>query len=375
MFHIDSENEECNEIKQMSCIGALEMIDVEALLKYANANRKMISVVTYGNLVKLNYTQECQNKKIWNEHTLISRGIIVNKETNQVEQHPFNKFFNEFEYLAMGTHIPFGLKYWVTEKLDGVLIVPYRVDGELRFSTRGSFANEYIDKATEIAPFTDLPVDQYTFMFELISPSYSQATFLVTKYDHDALVLVGARNNQTDLLLSPPEVIALAHTYHLPVYQTFDWSFDIVKQQQEERHNSTEEGWVVFFENGFLVKMKRMEYLQLFRAINQISLKKIVELLRDGLFESFLASLPEELVKTAIDLRVDIDQQFSEKCNEVIAEFNAIPEEVKTDQREFSLYIIQHCPQNLLKYLYLYKSTLSTEELHPMFYKECLRKG
>ena len=186
--------------------------DQEKLLKYAEENPSLISTRRKDNLVKFSYTQETQNKKIWNEFTTISRGLIINEQTHQVVAHPFNKFFNEFEYKEMEIVIPLEMSYWVTEKIDGTLIIPFEYKGKWNFSTRGEFDNAYVRKARDIALFDSLE-KHFTYMFELIGPSYvdlSDKGFLVTKYEKDDLILVGMRDHRTGKLVSPPDVVSYA---------------------------------------------------------------------------------------------------------------------------------------------------------------------
>lgn len=348
---------------------------IHDLIMYAQQNRKIVSTTRLDYLIKLNYTNECQYENIWNHFTIISRGIIIDTNSSTIVAHPFNKFFNEFEYEKQGITIPLTPTYWITEKLDGTLIIPYRHHNELRLSSRGSFKNEYIEKAYQIMTFKDLPIEQYTFMFELISPEYSQGGFLVTKYDKEELILVGMRNNSTGQLLPPPEVIRIAHQYNLHPFTIVSNSINELKISQTKKDGSSLEGWVIFFDyqDGFLVKMKRLEYLNLFRALKNINMKSILKTLINNQFEEFLKSIPEELVQMVQEIYKTIQLQFNQRFIEIKQIFDSIPENIKQDQKDYSLYIIKHYPSHLLPYLYQYKSVQNKDAIQKQFYYELLK--
>jgi len=350
----------------------LSYSEVKKLVDYVKQYPKLVSVAKMDYLIKLNYTTEAIYAERWNPYLMTCRGIIIDTRTYDVIAHPFDKFFNDHEYVRMGIRIPVEMRYWITEKLDGVLIIPYHYENKLCFSTRGSFRNEFIDKAYAIATFKDLPLTEYSFMFELISPGFSKGDFLVTHYDHEALVLVGVRSHRTGLLLTPPEVVALARQHRLEYYQIFENTYDQIKDLQNRIAGSTLEGWVIFFENQFLLKVKRSEYLNLFRIIKNINAKTILKILLENAYGEFIKSVPEELRSTVQTLCDRITQQRNARVAEVLAIFEAIPQEIKQDRKQFFLYISEHVPRKFFKYLAQYWQTRTEIDLHPHFYREML---
>lgn len=346
--------------------------EVQRLLDYVKQYSQLVSIVKMDYLVKLNYTTDAVYAERWNSYLMKCRGIIIDTRTYEVVTHPFDKFFNDYEYMKLGIQIPVEMRYWITEKLDGVLIIPYYYENKLCFSTRGSFQNEYIDKAYAIAMFKDLPLTEYSFMFELISPGFSKGDFLVTHYDDEALVLVGVRDHSTGLLLTPPEVVALARQRKLEHYQIFENTYDQIKALQNIISGSTLEGWVIFFENQFLLKVKRSEYLNLFRIIKNINVKTVLKLLLENTYEVFIKLVPEELQSTVQNLCDSITQQRNARIKEILTIFEAIPQEIKQDRKQFFLYISDRVPRKFFKYLAQYWQTRTATDLYPYFYRELL---
>lgn len=329
-------------------------IKVSELINYANENPELISMEKKGQLVKLNYTKHTQYHEIWNKYTIVSRGIIIDTRNNQIIAHPIDKFYNDFELEKKHIEIPYRLKYWITEKLDGIMIVPYRDDdGDLKFSTRGVFDNEFTEKAYKIATFKDLPLEEYSFIFELISPEYSTGAFLVTRYEKDALVLVGVRDKVTDELLTPLEVVKIANKYNLHRYQIYDNTLNGIQELKTRVIGSTLEGWVIFFENKFLMKVKRTEYFNIFRAINQINYKTVLKTIMNNNYDNFIMTVPEEIRETIEKMHHIIEKGWKKQFNYILSIYQSIPEQVRIDRKAFFLYLMKELPK-FYNYLSLY---------------------
>jgi len=312
------------------------------LIRYARRNPKLLRVKQRDSLIKVNYTQRTQAKRIWNPYTVMARGIIINSNTGEIIAYPFRKFFNFFEYKEYGIKLP-KLPYEVTQKCDGVMIIPYPYKETLCLSSRGEFQNDYIKKAEKIQYFDWLDLENYTFMFELISPSYSKlqnkSGFLVTKYDTEDLILVGMRENQTNALLMPTEVIQYAQKNDLHHFSLVDLTLQKLSKICTRFEKNTEEGWVITYQNGFMVKLKRLEHIHYFASIKEITEKTILRALLQNQYESFKQTLPEELQSFADMIHDKIIQKRDAFVEEVIRDFNAIPEALRNDRKQFFLMV------------------------------------
>ncbi|HRW22626.1 MAG TPA: RNA ligase [Bacteroidales bacterium] len=123
-----------------------------------------------------NYTRKCTYEKMWNEVTLICRGLILDKNKNIVAL-PLRKFFNYEEY---GTEIIEnelrGKKYHVYNKIDGSCGILWEFQGHYGIATRGSFESEQAIYATKllnekyINKVKELDTDKFTYVFEIVFP-------------------------------------------------------------------------------------------------------------------------------------------------------------------------------------------------------------
>jgi len=102
--------------------------------------KKYISVQKHpeADLYIYNYTQNAQFERVWNEITLMCRGLILDVNMNIVAL-PFKKFFNYEEHSV--EDIPVG-DFEAYEKMDGSLGILYHLDNVPHIATRGSFTSD-----------------------------------------------------------------------------------------------------------------------------------------------------------------------------------------------------------------------------------------
>jgi RNA ligase len=348
-------------------------VNISKLLDYARNNPEYVSMYTQDNLIKLNYTTRAFYGGDWDDYLVKCRGIIIDTEANKIIAYPFNKFFNYFEYENMGTKIPIELRHWVTEKLDGILIIPFYHKGKLRFSTRGSFDNKYVDKAKEIATFDTLPLEKYTFMFELVSPRYVRDLLLVTPYEKEQLILVGIRDNSTNKLLIPPGVVEMGRKLDLMTYKIFELDYKKTKDQKEKITGNLDEGWVVFFENTFLVKIKRVEYLKVAQALKGLTPKRLLKELFNDTYNSYAFSLPEEIRNEVQKYYKIIRKNRDRFVAKIKQKYNKIPREIRDDRKEYYLYINKKFQKQISIFLSEYWKEEDENKLHKMFYSHILK--
>ena len=111
-----------------------------------------------------NYTPKVQYENLWDEITLMTRGLVVDDLGNIVAR-PFAKFFNWEEM----KHTPTD-DFEVFEKVDGSCIILFYYNHEWVFASRGSFTSEQSVKAKELSskyPLHSLD-KQKTYIFEII---------------------------------------------------------------------------------------------------------------------------------------------------------------------------------------------------------------
>ncbi|WP_434715841.1 RNA ligase [Paraburkholderia sp. A3RO-2L] len=183
-----------------------------------------------GRLWLFDYDQLAAHKHRTSEVVMESRGLILCAETLDIVRRPFARFFNIGEAPTYEADIDYA-RLEALEKADGSLVTLYfnRVSGHWQFGTRGTpFAtgknrlggrfNERIARAAglDVMPGTpefdermSLLDTNVTYLFEFIGPDNP----LVTPYEHNELVLLGARWLDGEEY-SPVEVAQLLEVLH-----------------------------------------------------------------------------------------------------------------------------------------------------------------
>jgi RNA ligase len=241
-----------------------------------------------------NYTPRCQYEPYWTDATRLLRGLIVEGASGAVVARPFAKFFNLGE--VHGGPLPLDEPFSVYEKVDGSLGIAYLdADGLPSLATRGSFVSEQARRGTRILreryaealPRLAALLPHHTVMVEIV---YPENRIVVDYGDRADLVLLGVLDTATGKDL-PMESFAhlgfpLARTWPCP-------SVDEIVALCESDALDGEEGFVVAFESGHRVKVKREEYQRLHRLVTGVTPRKIWEWLRAGLaVEQLTAGAP-----------------------------------------------------------------------------------
>jgi RNA ligase len=258
-----------------------------------------------------NYSEKVQYEGLWDEVTLMCRGLVTDDKGNIIAR-PFAKFFNMEEK----RHTPTD-SFEVYEKMDGSLGIVFYYDNEWHIATRGSFASDQAVKGKDLLNRYDLELLSpfCTYLFEIIYPENR----IVVNYENDErMVLLGC----IDCSLDGIEV-----NVHIPYYMN---NFDVVKKYNFDDYSTLKgmisnnaEGFIVRFSNGDRMKIKGEEYLRLHRIMTNISTTAIWEVLSTG-------GSMDEILK-------DVPDEFFDKVDEVVKDLCIRFENIK---RDYMLYFM-----------------------------------
>jgi RNA ligase len=174
-------------------------LNLEQALKEIEGNR-LFKSIRNGELVKLSYRYN--SPKLFDTPVKRElRGITFNAKTGKVVSRPYHKFFNLNEHPESERERLLGREFVFREKLDGTMLHPLLVDGEVKLLTQKDFSNPQIEKGEELLRKSpkllkatrELLEKGYTPIFELISPQFQ----LVIPYDREELLLTEVRENET----------------------------------------------------------------------------------------------------------------------------------------------------------------------------------
>lgn len=253
------------------------------------------------NLWIYNYTQAAQYEQYWTEETLQCRGLILDENYNIVAK-PIRKFFNIEE---IGYDKLPNLPFQVFEKMDGSLGILYWLENTPYIATRGSFSSKQAIRATKILHETYAETfhkldKSKTYIFEII---YPENRIIVDYGSEEKLVLLAITDTKTGKN-EPLQDIG----FPLPT------RYDFTSLQELKKLNwKNQEGFVIQYENGFRVKIKFEDYIELHKIVKQISSLTIWETLKtEGKLTNWIENIPDEFYAWVRKVETQLLANFAE---------------------------------------------------------------
>jgi len=172
---------------------------LEKALKEIEGNR-FFKTIEEGDLVKVSYRFNAPS--VFDTPVKRElRGITFSRKTEEVVSRPFHKFFNVGEHEETEEEKLSNREFVAREKLDGTMLHPVLINGEIKFLTQKAFSNPQTEKGEELLKkdeklyraVRELLQKGYTPILELISPQFQ----LVIPYDREELILTELRQNRT----------------------------------------------------------------------------------------------------------------------------------------------------------------------------------
>lgn len=198
------------------------------------------------------------------------RGIIFDRDGNLISRR-YHKFFNvneraetREEFMAVGRN------HDVLEKLDGSMITPIVIDGNVYWGTKMGIT----DVAVPVVDFVN--DNPYYRMFAIecfennLTPIFewcSRGNRIVIDYPVPRLVLTAIRETHTGNYFDYGEMVDFAEDYEIDVVRRFSTSNSAVNYLiNKSRGLEGMEGYVLRFEDGHMLKFKSDWYVRIHKA-------------------------------------------------------------------------------------------------------------
>jgi RNA ligase len=227
------------------------------------------------------------------------RGIIFDTATGEIIRRPFHKFFNVNERDETQDHVVnLSQDHAILEKLDGSMIAPFIVNGEMIWGTKMGATDvakpveEFITRNPEYIRFAEEAIENgWTPIFEWCSRKQR----IVLDYFHDQLILTGLRHINEGQYATYAAMELMGRAYAIPIVRQFEPQTDMKAFLEYVRVLKDLEGFVVRFNGGHMLKLKCHWYLQIHKAKEAILQdRNIVELILDEKLDDVKAHLPAE---------------------------------------------------------------------------------
>lgn len=181
---------------------------------------------------------------------------------------PYHKFFNADDLPETSwSLLDFSKKHWLLEKLDGVMVRPlWTDDGVLVLASRGGFSSQaklatewlrgehsVLDLCTSVMGYGATPIYEWC----------SNRSRIVIAHPEDRLVLTAIRNHDGSYW-THDTVVAMADSFRAQCVRAVLSPVSLLEEavfRDHVRQLRDQEGFVLRFTDGLMVKLKAEEYL------------------------------------------------------------------------------------------------------------------
>ena len=227
------------------------------------------------------------------------RGLIFSLNGKLLSR-PYHKFFNVGERTeTLPENFNLDEPHVILEKLDGSMIRPFIVDDSYRLGTKMGITDVAMQAEVWLADH-----DNYDkFILDCISndrtPIFewcSRKQRIVIDYPTDRLVLTAIRFNFTGEYYNFSDLNDMAANYNLDVVKQYPGTVNNMESLMAETHDlQGQEGWVIRFDDGHMMKLKASEYVTIHKAKDNILREKgVIEMLIDEKSDDVKPFLIEE---------------------------------------------------------------------------------
>jgi RNA ligase len=226
------------------------------------------------------------------------RGLVFDSHGHLISRR-LHKFFNlgEREDVA---EIDVSKPHVVLEKLDGSMITPFIVNGELRWGTKMGLTEvaEQVEKYIQSDSIRSSDYERLALVLleQDCTPIFewcSRVQKIVIDYPEDKLVLIAIRDNMTGEYVNFDRL--MSDYPNIPQVNTLNPISDLNLFTQELRKREDIEGVVIRFADGHMVKVKTDTYIALHRAKSELeSERNVVRLILENKVDDLLPLLTGE---------------------------------------------------------------------------------
>lgn len=247
------------------------------------ADREWGIVANY--LVNFEDTFPTPNTKdpVLNEHYAIRRecrGLKFGLD-GKILARPFHKFFNFGEKPEVShPNVDWDADFSILEKLDGSMIHPIFVNNQIVWCTKMGAT----DVALPVYDFVEAHPQYATFARDCFhagkTPIFewcSRKQRIVVDYPVDRLVLTAVRDNVSGEYATYTELQEWGRRHNLDVVAQYDGTWEGIEHfRNTVQEHEGEEGYIIRFADGHMLKIKNLWYLQLHKTKELMQFEKDV---------------------------------------------------------------------------------------------------
>jgi RNA ligase len=271
------------------------------------------------------------------------RGLIFNKQGELVSR-PLHKFWNAGERReTLLENIDLSKPHIILDKMDGSMIRPipitggtYRLGTKMGITDVAQQAERYVANKSNINTFILGAIGAgYTPIFEWCSRQQR----IVIDYPEDRLVLIAVRHVLTGEYLTYQQMQELAGEYDLDLVRAYTGTVENMQQLvNETRALEDQEGWVIRWDDGHMVKLKADSYVKIHRAKDALMQEKnLIDLIISEKLDDVKSFLPQEDLTRVENYERDFWQGVAIAADTWKKRWGVIKVEHGSDRKSFAL--------------------------------------
>lgn len=226
------------------------------------------------------------------------RGLIFDRNGDLISR-PYHKFFNVNERdETQADRIDLGQPHVILEKLDGSMIRPIPLGNAYRLGTKMGITDVSLQAEAWMADRPNYDAFIRGCIDSGCTPIFewcSRKQRIVVDYPVDRLVLTAVRNNLHGTYLGIHGLRGLAEAWDLDLVREYPGTTSSMEHLlAETRDLQGQEGWIIRFEDGHMLKLKGSEYVTIHKAKDRILRENgVIEMLLDEKVDDVKSFLPE----------------------------------------------------------------------------------
>ena len=270
------------------------------------------------------------------------RGIIFDSKTGAIIRRPYHKFFNVNERdETLERNVNLSASHEIMEKLDGSMIAPFIVDGQMIWGTKMGATDvakpveEFVKNNPEYVMFVGPYLDHgFTPIFEWCSNKQR----IVLDQPEDMLVLTAIRNMRDGSYFSHSKLLDSVVDFEIPVVGVLKSSDGSMADFVKYVHDLEDlEGYVVRFQSGHMVKLKCHWYIQIHKAKEAILQdRNIVQIILEEKLDDIKANVTQEERDRLAVFETEINKAIIEIADVVYAYLMSMQKR-GIDRKEFAI--------------------------------------
>lgn len=307
---------------------------IEGRDEFIVAEREGYKVINYNVGYEDTFTID-ENDVMENYGRLIPKGVmrrecrgIIFYPDGRLMSRPFDKFFNVGEREETQVrNIDLSQPHVIMEKMDGSMIRPIRVNGEVRLATKMGItdtsiaAEQYLqsldkERYAKIIAYLDTKLKSgMTPLMEFVAPDNR----IVIEYNEPDLVLLAVRDNYSGSYydVNDLESVSFNSTLSLvPMYGAVEGSFEDYIARQREAEGR--EGDIICFASGHRLKIKNDWYVRIHKVKDKIRTDRhILALVLENEIDDVMPHLDENDFERVRKFEADFHAAYRSKVREI----------------------------------------------------------